>query len=140
MQEVNEQILTSWLMMIMAVDSERVPTQLPYNEAVVCNLLYTHPNHKMTATELCSMTKMMKSQMNRTLTSLENKKLIERIRSSEDKRSIIIRLVDQEDSAYIRQHQKTLKYVDELLSQVGYEKANDIIQLFTSIANNANKK
>ena len=79
MQEVKERLLTSWLMMITAVDSERIPTQLPYNEAVVCNLLYTNKDKEITATDLCTMTKIMKSQMNRILTNLEEKGLIERV-------------------------------------------------------------
>ena len=138
MQEVKERLLTSWLMMITAVDSERIPTQLPYNEAVVCNVLYTNPDKEITATDLCNMTKIMKSQMNRILTNLEDKKLIERVRSCEDKRNVIVRLIEQEDSVYIRQHEKTLKYVEYLINKVGIEKAEDIIQLFTSIANYAN--
>ena len=44
MQGVNEKVLTSWLKMILSVDGERVASQLPYNEAVVCNLLLDNPD------------------------------------------------------------------------------------------------
>ena len=125
-------------MMIMAVDSERIPTQLPYNEAVVCNLLYTNPDKELTATDLCSMTKIIKSQMNRILTNLEEKHLIERVRSKDDKRNVIVRLVDQEDSVYIRQHEHTLKYVEKIIARLGEDKIEEIIELFTSVANCAN--
>ena len=138
MQEVKERLLTSWLMMITAVDSERIPTQLPYNEAVVCNLLYTNKDKEITATDLCTMTKIMKSQMNRILTNLEEKGLIERVRSSEDKRNMIVRLIEQENSVYLTQHENTLKYVDRLISKLGAKRAEEIIELFTLIANYAN--
>ena len=71
MRGVNEKVLTSWLKMIFSVDGEHLVTQLPYNEAVVCNLLLDNPEKQMTATDLCGITKMQKSLMNRTLTSLE---------------------------------------------------------------------
>lgn len=140
MHEVNEKILSAWLMMIMAVDSERVASQLPYNEAVICNLLYGNNEKQMTATELCALTKMQKSLMNRTLTSLESKNLIERIRSNEDKRQILVRLVNDKSNIYYQQHQKTLKYVDQILEKLGVDQADEIVELFTSIADIARNK
>ena len=135
MQEVKEKLLTSFLMMILTVDAQRVSTKLPYNEAIVCNLLYNHPNKQMSATELCAITKMMKSQMNRTLTSLEEKNLIERIRSNDDKRILHVHLIDHKESIYTKQHEQTLEYVEKILNQVGIDKAEEIIEIFTSIAN-----
>lgn len=140
LQEVNERILSAWLMMIMAVDSERVASQLPYNEAVVCNLLYGNNEKQMTATDLCTLTKMQKSLMNRTLTSLESKNLVERVRSNEDKRQILVRLVNDENNIYYQQHQKTLRYVDQILEKLGVDQADEIVELFTSIADIARNK
>lgn len=133
MQGVNEKVLTSWLKMILSVDGEHVVSQLPYNEAVICNLLLDNPNKQMTATDLCGITKMQKSLMNRTLTSLESKKLIERIRSSEDKRLVLVKLVNDVNNIFMKQHEKTLKYVDKVLNRIGKDKANEIIALFDSI-------
>lgn len=125
--------MTSWLKMILSVDGEHVVSQLPYNEAVICNLLLDNPNKQMTATDLCGITKMQKSLMNRTLTSLESKKLIERIRSSEDKRLVLVKLVNDVNNIFMKQHEKTLKYVDKVLNRIGKDKANEIIALFDSI-------
>lgn len=133
MQGVNERILTSWLKMILSIDSEHVVSQLPYNEAVVCNLLLDNPDQQMTATDLCGMTKMKKSLMNRTLTSLESKNIIERIRSNDDKRFILVKLVNDVNNIFMKQHEKTLKYVDRLINRIGKEKANEIISLFDAI-------
>ena len=133
MQGVNEKVLTSWLKMILSVDGEHVVSQLPYNEAVICNLLLDNPNKQMTATDLCGITKMQKSLMNRTLTSLESKKLIERIRSSEDKRLVLVKLVNDVNNIFMKQHEKTLKYVDKVLNRIGKDKANEVIALFDSI-------
>lgn len=133
MQGVNEKILTSWLKMILSVDGEHLVSQLPYNEAVVCNLLLDNPDKQMTATDLCGITKMQKSLMNRTLTSLESKKLIERIRSKEDKRLVLVKLVNDVNNTFMKQHEKTLKYVDKLINRIGKDKVDEIITLFDSI-------
>ncbi len=133
MEVANEKLLTSWLKMVLAVNGERVATQLPYNEAVVCNLLLEHPNKEMTATDLCGMMNMQKSLMNRTLTSLESKHIIERIRSKEDKRLVLVKLVNDVNNIFMKQHEKTLNYVDKLAEKIGKDKVNEIISLFDSI-------
>ena len=133
MQGVNEKVLTSWLKMILSVDGEHLVSQLPYNEAVVCNLLLDNPEKQMTATDLCGITKMQKSLMNRTLTSLESKKLIERIRSNEDKRLVLVKLVNDVNNIFMKQHEKTLKYVDKMVNRIGKDKVDEVISLFDSI-------
>lgn len=133
MQGVNEKVLTSWLKMILSVDGEHLVSQLPYNEAVVCNLLLDNPEKQMTATDLCGITKMQKSLMNRTLTSLESKKLIERIRSNEDKRLVLVKLVNDVNNIFMKQHEKTLKYVDKMVNRIGKDKVDEVIALFDSI-------
>ena len=133
MQAVNEKVLTSWIKMILSVDGEHVVSQLPYNEAVICNLLLDTPDKQMTATDLCVITKMQKSLMNRTLTSLESKKLIERIRSNEDKRLVLVKLVNDVNNIFMTQHEKTLKYVDKIVNRIGKDKVDEVIALFDSI-------
>lgn len=133
MQGVNEKVLTSWLKMILSVDGEHLVSQLPYNEAVVCNLLLDNPEKQMTATDLCGITKMQKSLMNRTLTSLESKKLIERIRSNVDKRLVLVKLVNDVNNIFMEQHEKTLKYVDKIVNRIGKDKVDEVIALFDSI-------
>jgi len=140
MLKMNEQILTSWLMMIMAIDSERIASKLSYNEALICNILYNNTDLEMTATDLCAMTKMQKSLMNRTLTSLESKGLIERNRSCTDKRSIIVRLVHDENSLFASQHQDTLNYVDKIISHLSEEEKLEIIRVFNLVADLAQKE
>ena len=131
--KINEKILSSWLKMILAVDSERVASKLSYNESVICNVLYTNKDEEMTATELCSITNMQKSLMNRTLNSLELKELVKRVRSTKDKREIVIQLVDSPNSLFMKQHKKTLEYVEKIVSQLG-EKTDEVVNIFEMIA------
>ncbi len=131
--KINERILSAWLKMILAVDSERVVSELSYNESIICNVLYSNSDKEMTATELCTITKMQKSLMNRTLNSLEAKQLIKKERSEKDKREIVIQLVDNPNSLFMKQHTITLAYVDKIIEHLG-EKSEEIINIFETIA------
>ena len=131
--KINEKILSAWLKMILAVDSERVVSELSYNESIICNVLYSNLDKEMTATELCTITKMQKSLMNRTLNSLESKQLIKKERSEKDKREIVIQLVDNPNSLFMKQHTSTLAYVDKIIEHLG-EKSEEIINIFETIA------
>ena len=95
MENINENLLNTWLRLSTSVVNSRLVSNLSYNESLVCNILYhaqkKEPDQLLTATDLCNATKMLKSQMNRTLNQLEEKKLITRIRSSSDKRQLFVK-------------------------------------------------
>ena len=129
----NERVLKSWIHMLMAVNGEHAVTSITYNEAIICNVLI-HSEKEITATDLCNVMKMQKSQMNRTLTSMEEKGMIHRIRSAVDRRQIIIQFIDNESNPYYQEHERILKYVDRLLEHFGVDKIEVIIELFDYIS------
>ena len=71
--------------------------------------------------------------MNRTLNSLESKQLIKKERSEKDKREIVIQLVNNPNSLFMKQHTSTLAYVDKIIEHLG-EKSEEIINIFETIA------
>ena len=141
MQNINEKILNAWLKLSTAICNERIVSELPYNESLVCGILHEnaveHPEEKITATDLCEKTNMQKSLMNRTLNSLEEKGLIFRKRSEKDKRQVFVSMNMENAEVYERQHKNILRVVDEIVEKVGKEKADEIISLFTLISNKA---
>lgn len=138
---MNEKLLDAWLKLTMAIVNERVVSDLPYNESVICHILYKNhrenPGQAVTATDLCRKMKMQKSQMNRTLSGMEDKQMISRERSKTDKRQILVRLNMDQLEAYQRQHERILALIDRLSAEIGPEKAEDIVDMFTQIANTA---
>ena len=137
MENINEHLLTAWLRLSTSVVNSRVVSDLSYNESLVCNILYTafkkEPKHLLTATDLCNATKMLKSQMNRTLNHLETKNIITRIRSSHDKRQVFVKFNLDAADLYLKQHQKILSLIDTIISHIGPQKTEETLQLFTSI-------
>ncbi len=141
MQNVNEKVLSAWLKLSTAICNEKIVSEMPYNESLICGILHRNakenPDKKITATELCEKTNMQKSQMNRTLNMLEAKGLIFRKRSEKDKRQVFVTMNMDNAEIYEHQHKKVLHVVDKLLDKVGKEKAEEIVQLFTLISSKA---
>ena len=141
MQNINEKVLSAWLKLSTTICTERISSELPYNESLICGILHRNavenPEKQMTATELCEQTNIQKSQMNRTLNSMEEKGLIDRIRSKKDKRQVFVKINMENAEVYENQHKKVLDIVDTVLEKVGKEKAEEIVQLFTLISKKA---
>ncbi len=141
MQNINEKLLNAWLKLSTSICNERIVSELPYNESLICGILHEnateHPEEKMTATDLCEKTNIQKSQMNRILNALEEKGLIFRKRSEKDKRQVFVSFNMENAEVYERQHKNILRVVDDIIEKVGKEKADEIVQLFTLISNKA---
>jgi len=80
------------------------------------------------------------AKMNRTLTSMENKKILTRTRSSGDKRKIYVTLNEEQIKVYEDEHERILKIVDKLIERVGKENAQKALELFELIAHIAKEE
>lgn len=138
MENRKEALIDAWLKETSVLINRRMVEGLSFNEAFVCNLLNRKRNAKedaeITATWLCSETGMLKSQMNKTLNSLEKKGLIIRERSSEDRRKIYIQLREENIEVYHKAHSEVLEFVDILTEQVGEEKIEEAVAILNLMA------
>ena len=138
MDHINEELLNTWLRLSTAINNPRLVSELTYNESLVCNILYQHchndPMQPLTATDLCHMTNMLKSQMNRTLNQLEAKNMITRERSTIDKRQVLITMNLEQCHAYERQHKQILRILDAVIRRLGVEKTRTTIEIFNDIS------
>ena len=138
MKSTNEGLLRAWLKLSTSVVNDRVVSDLSYNEALICNILFrekmTNPEGHLTATDLCEETRMLKSQMNRTLCRMESRGLICRQRSTEDKRKILVFMNPDHMSLYHDLHRKVLLLVDGIVEEIGEAKAKLITELMEEIS------
>ena len=138
MEQLNEALLKAWMKLSSSVINPRVVDELSYKESQVCHILYHNyledPERQLTATDLCSQTKMLKSQMNRTLNLLEEKGIISRIRSEQDKRQIYVVMNWEGADKYRVQHERILKLVDDIIDRLGEEQARQTVLLLTQVA------
>ena len=143
MENKSESVLNAWLKLSTAICNERIVSEMSFNETLICSILYRNqkenPENRLTATDLCHETHMLKSLMNRTLQSMEKQGLIWRERSELDRRQIYVGLNMEQIGVYEQQHKKILAFVDTLLEKIGKEHAEEIIRLFTLISKTANE-
>ena len=143
MKSINESLLRAWLKLSTSIVNDRVVSDLSYNEALICNILFrekvTNPDGKMTATDLCQETRMLKSQMNRTLCRMEARGLICRQRSTEDKRKILVFMNPDHMSLYHDLHRKVLLLVDGIVDEIGETKAKLIADLMEELSTAADR-
>ncbi len=141
MHNLNEELLSSWIRLSLGIMNDKIVSDLPYNEALICHILYRQqhrkPHEPLTATDLCEKTRMLKSQMNRTLCSMEERGLIWRERSTDDKRLVYIHVNSAPDSPYMRQHAKIIEIVDGIIDRLGEDRIGEVIRTFNDIVDAA---
>lgn len=137
MNNLTEDLMAAWLKLRATVDDEQIVSDMSYNESLICNILLRHyvksPEQFLTATDLCRETRMLKSQMNRTLKSLEQKQIIVRERSSKDRRHIYIKFNIEQSEVFAEQHRKNRERVDAVVKKIGEEKARELLEMFVLI-------
>lgn len=141
--QLNESLLGAWLKLSTAINNSRLVSEMSYNESLICNILYRNiteqPDVPLTATDLCMETRILKSQMNRILTQLEEKNLITKERSATDKRKVFIRLTSEQSNAYLKQHEQILKLLDDIIDKLGEEQTKEIIRALNGISDVADQ-
>lgn len=138
MEDVNERLVAAWLKITAVLMDHRMVKSMTFNEAFVCNLLNRRKREAndapVTATWLCEETGMLKSQMNKTLNMLEEKELIVRERSKQDRRKVYIYLQEKNIGIYRKEHEDVLNFVKCLQEQAGADKVEDIIIRMNELA------
>ena len=98
---------------------------MTFNEAHVLGLLLRHRDDPtpMTATALIARTHLLKSQMNKVLTTLEGKGFIARARAESDRRLVYIRLTPEGEAAYRAEHADIEAQLQQLVGRIGEAQA-----------------
>ena len=137
--ELQEALLSAWLNLSANLWNERIVRNLSYNESFVCGLLARQMQNQpdepwMTARDLCRKTKLLKSQMNKTLNGLEDKGYILRQRFDSDRRLIYVSLTQEGLTRYLQEHQHILSVVSAVTDQLGVEKSTQLAALMDETA------
>ena len=133
-----ENLLDAWLRVSSVVSNNRLVSGLSFNEAFVLNLLYKQyrgeRENKLTATDLCRQTNILKSQMNAILTSLEKKQMILRRRSEEDRRQIEVEINPDSLDIFMECHERSLALVEGVLERIGTAEGQDAVVMLNRLA------
>lgn len=127
-----EQLLQAWLNMSLMIRGNRLLSGFSLNEMVVCRILYERKLSQgaaVTATELCQKMHLLKSQINKILTSMENAGVIERVRSEQDRRKIEICMKEEAVQVYEKEHARILRIMNHVCEQLGEDQAQALTVL-----------
>ena len=143
MEQMNEALLEAWLRLSTTVINSRLVSNLSYNESLVCHILYRNlkdgAKKMLTATDLCEKTKILKSQMNRILNKLEEKRMIIRTRSTKDKRQIFVSFNMEQAEEFEKQHRNIMELLNTIIGKIGAKDAEDALRIFHNISDAADQ-
>lgn len=131
MPQLNEELIAAWIRLTAAMESCELVQGLSFNEALVCGLLsrgYTN------ASSLCAKTRILKSQMNAILRSLEQKGIITRSTDATDRRKQNLAFLPEGWSRYQESHRHTLALADQLIASLGEERSRTLMSLLLQAA------
>lgn len=131
-RRAQEDLLQAFLEMSAYIRGNRLLSNFSFNEIMICNLLYRRQREDRlppTATEITAYTKLLKSQVNHILTGMEEKGLICRSRSLDDKRIVYITLRDEALPLYLQEHDQVLQLMDVIYAAMGAEKVKTLTEL-----------
>ena len=136
---LDEELLEVWLRLTCVIDNQRLAAShaaegqyaLSFNEALICGLLAKAQESGgcLTASDLCRQTRILKSQMNAILRSLERKGLVSRRKSQQDRRLIELQLLPEGEALYQESHRRSVAMVGRLTGRLGEKEARDLITL-----------
>ena len=103
---------------------------------MVCGLLVRAREEGgcLTASDLCRETRILKSQMNAILRSLERKGILSRRRSEGDRRRIELELLPEGMARYQEGHQRIQRLASRLISEMGEENILTLLPLLRQAA------
>ena len=121
MDAISEELLSAWLRLSNVINNQRLVEGQSFNQAQVCGLLARaqEKGRSLTAGDLCRETRILTSQMNAILSSLEREGVISRRRD--------------ELARYMRSHQRILNLVDRLVAAMGRDKIETLIPLLHQV-------
>lgn len=129
---MEERLLKDWLTISYIIRNNRIINELPYSEIVIISIL-KYNNSQMSFKNLMNTSKILKSQLNRSLNNLEKKEFIIKKVSEIDHRSKIISLTKKGELVYESFHPIALQSSKKMMEILGTEKTKELIDIFEII-------
>lgn len=133
----SEKLLASWIKLSGMVKNSRITKGLMYNEAVVMHFLYerykTDSKGIVSIKEIVERTKMLKSLINRTINSLEEKGLLLRCEDQGDRRISFVRCVPEKLDTFFEVHKESLKVAESIIEIIGEKDAEAFIRIVSKL-------
>lgn len=136
---LNENLITAWVKLSGIIKNNRITTTLKYNEAIIMFTVYSRylkDNEGFTSVQdIIKETGMLKSLVNRTLGSLEEKGLIEYSVGESDRRTRFVKCVKEKLDVFLAVHNSSLGVSQSIIDIIGEQDAATFINIVEKLAN-----
>lgn len=130
MTDLEEIMLKAWINMSVNTRENRLLNELSFNEMLVLNMIQ---NKECSFKELVNELNILKSQLNRVIQNLVQKKLIIAYTPENDKRSLMIKKGDNTE-LYKQEHARMIEIMKKIRKQIGEEDTLKLIYLLNQVA------
>ena len=133
-RHAQEELLYAWMQMSVCIRGNRILSGLSFNEIMLCGLLYRQEasgGPPLTATDLGEQMKLLKSQVNHILTTMEKNGLLQRTRCIEDKRMVHVQLTEAGRLRYLKEHALVMELVQQVCGELGAEDTRRLTALIS---------
>ena len=130
MAELEEIMLKAWINMSVNTRENRLLNELSFNEMLVLNMIQ---DKECSFKELVNELNILKSQLNRVIQNLVQKKLIIAYTPENDKRSLMIKKGDNTE-LYKQEHERMIEIMRKIRKQIGEEDTLKLIYLLNQVA------
>ena len=130
MADIEEIMLKAWINMSVNTRENRLLNELSFNEMLVLNMIQ---DKECSFKELVNELNILKSQLNRVIQNLVQKKLIIAYTPENDKRSLMIKKGDNTE-LYKQEHACMIEIMRKIRKQIGEEDTLKLIYLLNQVA------
>lgn len=136
-KKMAEELLVAWVNLSCIVKNTRITKGLMYNEAIVMLLIYRRYCEDgvglISIKEITQKTRMLKSLVNRTINSLEEKQLLERVEGTGDRRMAYVKCIESKLETFLQVHNTSLEVAQSIIDIIGEEDAAIFIRIVEKI-------
>lgn len=132
-KDLEEQVLTAWIGLNGLLKDSQMTRGLTYNEATTMKLVYdryrTDGEGRTPVQYIIRQTRMLKSQVNRTLNSLCDQGYLVKERDAEDARNLFVRPDPARLEDFLAVHRHSLSLVQAVIHVIGESDAAEFVRI-----------
>lgn len=127
-------LIQAWVGLSGMLKNSRFTKELPYNESIVMLQLYQAGEQPISIKQITDKTHILKSQVNRTINSLEEKGLLERCQHGGDRRLGYVRLRKERLEIFLQVHAASMEIAKDISNIIGPEDTDHFIRIVNKLA------
>lgn len=136
---LEEKLLDAWIGLNGMFKDSRMTKELTYNEAIVMKVVFDQYRldqvGRTSMQQILEETRLLKSLLNRTVRSLEEKGLLVRERDAKDQRRVYVRPDPQKLETFLSVHEESISKIKKIMDLVGEEDARTFIRIYEKLLN-----